>query len=319
MQRAVVSLPDGLDSQARWLLGELCAAAGLGVAGDAPALPLDPAWNLTRAGALLAREEELDSPVDEHGRFPAAASSLAAGAAPLDDLVLALREATVGARAGVPRGRALRRRADARHRHPVALEPAAACAARPRASRRALATRDVEHRAARGHGPGARAAASPVPQRPQLVAPPLRDGRAAARLPLDLLRARRAPRSARRRRARRPTPRDAPVSCSQLDRLGLEVGLHASYTCLADEQLLAEERAELAAPARRADRGQPSSLPAPALARRHPRARPARLLLRHDARPCGAPRAARRASRSRSGRGTSLRPRRCASSSSRSC
>ena len=33
---------------------------------------------------------------------------------------------------------------------------------------------------------------------------------------------------------------------AELDRLGLEVGLHASYTCLADEGLLAGERAELA-------------------------------------------------------------------------
>ena len=32
----------------------------------------------------------------------------------------------------------------------------------------------------------------------------------------------------------------------QLTRLELEVGLHASYTCLADERLLAEERAVLA-------------------------------------------------------------------------
>jgi hypothetical protein len=32
---------------------------------------------------------------------------------------------------------------------------------------------------------------------------------------------------------------------TELDRLGLEVGLHASYTCLADERLLAQERGEL--------------------------------------------------------------------------
>jgi hypothetical protein len=33
---------------------------------------------------------------------------------------------------------------------------------------------------------------------------------------------------------------------AELDELGLEVGLHASYTCLADERLIAGERAELA-------------------------------------------------------------------------
>ena len=93
MQRAVVSLPDGLDSQARWLLGELCGAAGVGVAPGAAALPVDPGWDLAAAAATLARTEELHGPVDEHGRFPASASALAAGAAPLDDLVLALREA----------------------------------------------------------------------------------------------------------------------------------------------------------------------------------------------------------------------------------
>ncbi|MDP9257082.1 MAG: hypothetical protein M3Q31_11065, partial [Actinomycetota bacterium] len=59
MHRAVVSLPDGLDSQVRWLVGQLCAAAGLAVADGAPALPLDPAWDLPGAAAVLARREEL--------------------------------------------------------------------------------------------------------------------------------------------------------------------------------------------------------------------------------------------------------------------
>ena len=46
---------------------------------------------------MLARKEELGGAVDEHGRFPAAASALPAGAAPLDDLVVALRERAAAA------------------------------------------------------------------------------------------------------------------------------------------------------------------------------------------------------------------------------
>jgi hypothetical protein len=96
VQRAVVSLPDGLHAQMRWVAGELCAAAGLEIADGAPALPLDPAWDLRAAAATLARTEELGGAADEHGRFPASASSIPAGTAPLDELVLALREAAAG-------------------------------------------------------------------------------------------------------------------------------------------------------------------------------------------------------------------------------
>ena len=85
--------PTALHAQVRWVAGELCAAAGLQVADGAPALPLDPPGiSPAAAAARLAREEELDGPVDEHGRFPASASALAAGAAPLDDRG-AMREA----------------------------------------------------------------------------------------------------------------------------------------------------------------------------------------------------------------------------------
>ncbi len=93
MHRAVVSLPDGLHAQVRWVARELCAAAGLAIGDGAPAIPLDPTWDLRAAAATLARTEELGGAADEHGRFPASASALAAGAAPLDELVLALREA----------------------------------------------------------------------------------------------------------------------------------------------------------------------------------------------------------------------------------
>ncbi len=77
MPDAVVSLPDGLPAQIRWVAGELCAAAGLQVGEGGPALPLDPAWDLEGAAALLARKEEIGAPVDEHGRFLASASALA--------------------------------------------------------------------------------------------------------------------------------------------------------------------------------------------------------------------------------------------------
>ena len=122
MHRAVVSLPDGLDQKVRWLLGELCSAAGVRVADGAPALPLDPSWDLAAAAALLARDEELDAPVDEHGRFPASASALAPGAAPLDDLVRALRE-TGGLDAGgghvAARQRSFEARGGAHHPAPA--------------------------------------------------------------------------------------------------------------------------------------------------------------------------------------------------------
>ena len=97
MHRAVVSLPDGLPEQVRWVAGELCAAAGLLIGEGGTPLQLDPAWDLASAAALLAREEEIGAPVDEHGRFLASASSLAPGAAPLDELVLALRAAATTA------------------------------------------------------------------------------------------------------------------------------------------------------------------------------------------------------------------------------
>jgi hypothetical protein len=93
VQRAVVSLPDGLHAQVRWVAGELSAAAGLTIADGGPVLALDPAWDLRNAAATLARSEELGGAADEHGRFPAAASTLQAGEAPLDEIVLALREA----------------------------------------------------------------------------------------------------------------------------------------------------------------------------------------------------------------------------------
>jgi hypothetical protein len=248
VQRAVVSLPDGLDSQARWLVGQLCAAAGLGLAEGAPAVPLDPAWDLPAAAALLARKEELHGAVDEHGRFPAAASALPSGAAPLDDLVLALRE--TASAAGVT---------------PSATYPGGA--------RFAVAlTHDIDtpwRWSARGlRGAGARlkgALALGDTAAARLEASGL------ARAPLHLLRGS-DPNWSHSRFAALEKRRGFSSTCfvlaahrdahdgaspsayaerrarlvAELDSLGLEVGLHASYTCLADERLIALERAELA-------------------------------------------------------------------------
>jgi hypothetical protein len=248
VHRAVVSIPDGLDSEARWLAGQLCSAAGLAVADGAPLLTLDPAWDLQGAAALLARKEELGGAVDEHGRFQAAASALAAGDAPLDDLVVALRERA--AEAGVT-----------------------AAPDYPGGARFAVAlTHDIDtpwRWSARGLlGAGTRlkaALATGDTAAARLEASGL------ARAPLHLLRgsdpnwshSRFA--ALERRRGfsstcfvlaahRDPHDGASPEAYSgrrgrlvtELDRLGLEVGLHASYTCLADERLLAQERAELA-------------------------------------------------------------------------
>ena len=294
MHRAVVSLPDGLHAQVRWVAAELCAAAGLAIADGAPAIPLDPTWDLRAAAATLARTEELGGAADEHGRFPASASALEAGAAPLDDIVLALREAAEG----------------------VGVEPAPAY---PEDARFAVAlTHDIDtpwrwsrrgllgagsrlkNALVGGDSDAMRVEAAGLARAPlhrllgsdpnwshkRFAASEQRHGfrstcfvLAAHRDPHDGA----SPGAYAARRARLVT---------ELDRLGLEVGLHASYTCLADERLVAERARRARTPAGRADRRQPPSLPAPAVARGDPDTRPPRLLLRHDARLRGADRAA---------------------------
>ncbi len=244
MHRAVVSLPDGLVPQERWLLGELCAAAGVRVAGDAPALALDPSWDLAASSALLAREEELDGPVDEHGRFPASASVRAPGAAPLDDLVVAIREAAGASAPDYPGGArfavALTHDIDTPWRW--TRRGVRGAAARLKG---ALASRDAT--AARIEATGLALAplhqlfrSDPNWSHRRFAMAEQRRGfnstcfvLAAHRDPHDGA----APEAYDARRAR---------LVNQLDRLGLEVGLHASYTCLADAGFLAEERAVLA-------------------------------------------------------------------------
>ena len=239
MHRAVVSLPDGLHAQVRWVAGELCAAAGLTVADGGPALTLDPAWDLRSAAATLARSEELGGAADEHGRFPAAASTLAAGAAPLDDIVLALREAATAPasspRPSTPGGArfavALTHDIDT----PWRWSGRGLLGAGARL-KGALAARDSEAARVEASRAGARArctgcsAATPT-------------GRTAASPRSSASTASARPASCSRRIAirttaprRRPTPRAARASWPSSTRLGLEVGLHASYTCLADER-----------------------------------------------------------------------------------
>jgi hypothetical protein len=247
VHRAVVSLPDGLAPQVRWLVGELCAAAGLAVVEGARTVPLDPAWDLQAAAAVLARQEELGGAVDEHGRFPAAASSLPAGATPLDDLAVALRE--LAAASG--------------------LQPAPAY---PGGARFAVAlTHDIDtpwRWSARGLlGAAARLKAALAGR----DTPAARiEASGLARAPLHLLRGS-DPNWSHGRFAALERKRGFASTCfvlaehrnphdgaspeayaarrgrlvAELDRLGLEVGLHASYTCLADEGLLARERAGL--------------------------------------------------------------------------
>ena len=320
MHRAVVSLPDGLHAQVRWVAGELCAAAGLTVADGGPALTLDPAWDLRTAAATLARSEELGGAADEHGRFPAAASTLRAGAAPLDEIVLALREAATAAGvepAPVYPGGA---------RFAVALthdidtpwrwsgRGLLGAGARLKS---ALAARDSE--AARVEVTGlARAplhrllGSDPNWSHDRFAASEQRHGfrstcfvLAAHRDPHDGA----APEAYAARRAR---------LVAELDALGLEVGLHASYTCLADERLVASERAVLAGCS--AGRSPATAITTCACRGTRASARStgsASRTTRHSATRSGPGRAP--ASRSRSGPGTSPRGSRCASSSCRSC
>ena len=214
---------------------------------------------------------------------------------------------------------ALRRRAHARHRHALALERSRAAAARRRAARARSARGDRRAARLEARGLARRAAAPPARQRSQLVARPLRRAASASTAtarPASCSRPTAIRTTARRRR---PTQRAGRAWCASSTELGLEVGLHASYTCLADERLLRERAGRAGASARRADRGQPPSLPAAALARRHPRARPPRLRLRLDARLGGAAGAARRPLVPVPALGRRRRGARCASSSCRSC
>lgn len=243
-----MSLPDGLEPQARWLLGELCVAAGLRLADGGRPLPIDPDWDLAAAAALLAREEELAAPVDEHGRFLASASSLAPGAAPLDDLVLALRAAAVRAGAepetAYPGGArfavALTHDIDTPWRW--SRRGVRGAAAR---LKRAVANHDADEARVEATG----LALAPLHQ--LLRSDPNWSHHRFAALEASLgfastcfvLAAHRDPHD-----GSSPATYDARRArlVGELDGLGLEVGLHASYTCLADERLLAEERAVLA-------------------------------------------------------------------------
>jgi peptidoglycan/xylan/chitin deacetylase (PgdA/CDA1 family) len=97
MPAPAVTLDPGLGGPERWTLSALVSAAGARVvARGASVLELgaDVARGLDRAFAHLARVEEAGAfEPDEHGRFPASASSLAPGDAPVDALVEPVRAA----------------------------------------------------------------------------------------------------------------------------------------------------------------------------------------------------------------------------------
>src|SRR5262249_26890508 len=90
---ADVTLPARLDARSRWALETIAAAAGVRVV-ERGAPALDVELDVGRAFFHLARLEERDgAPQDEHGRFPASASCLVDGHAPVDALVAQRAEA----------------------------------------------------------------------------------------------------------------------------------------------------------------------------------------------------------------------------------
>ena len=216
MHRAVVSLPDGLACAGA--LARRASSAPRPACGSptgAPALPLDPAWDLAGAAAMLARTEELGGAVGRARPLPGVGLGARGGRGAARRP--RARAARGGDGAGVepapdyPARRALRRGADARHRHALALERARPARRRRPAQGRARARRRGRG-ARRGSRAGARAAAPAARQRPQLVARPLRRARArvaASRSTCFVLAAHRDPHDGAVARGVRRAPRAA--------------------------------------------------------------------------------------------------------------
>ena len=325
VQRAVVSLPDGLDRQLRLAARASCAARpGCESPRALRRSPLDPSWDLAAAAARSHATRSSPGRCDEHGRFPASASCARAGRGAARRARAPRCARPTGAPASrrpVSRRRPLRRRADARHRHALALERSRAAAAPPPASRERWRAATSPTRPRRGR----RVSRSRPLHRlrgtdPNWCFARFAAARGAARLPLDLLRARRASRPARRRARRRPTTSAGRGSWRARRGSGARSACTRATPAGADERLLRRgaRRARAACSAAPVAR-QPPPLPAPALARGHPRARPARLRLRHDARLRRAARPARRALVPVPALGRTPPDGRSASSSSRSC
>ena len=310
----------------RWLLGELCAAAGVRVAEGAPGAAARPALGSRGPPRPCSRATRSWA-----GRSTSTGASprrpRRSRRAPRRSTTSCSRCARRPTRAGVepapvyPGRRPLRRRADARHRHALALEQrgllgagraaqgrarAPATRRRPRASRRTGLALAPLHRL-RGSDPNWSLA-------------PLR--RARARVAGSA-----RPASCSRRIATRTTARRPEAYAERRARLVRRARPARARGRAARELHLPRRRA----PARRASA--PSSRACSAgrsrgnrhhylrlpLARGHPRARPPRLRLRHDARLRGAPRPAGRALVPVPALGRRRRARRCASSSCRSC
>ena len=180
MHRAVVSLPDGLEPRGALAPRRSLRRGGaLQVGEGGTTLPLGASWDLAAGAALLAREEEIGAPVDEHGRFLAAGSEIVPGAAPLDELVRACAAARRCPASTPPPAYPGGARFAVALTHDIDTPwrwSAAACAARPPGQ--GALPRRLRRRPPRADRPGAGAAAPPARQRSQLVAPPLRRARA---------------------------------------------------------------------------------------------------------------------------------------------
>ena len=287
--------------QVRWLARRAVRARpACGVADGRAGAPARPVLGSRgRAPRRSRARRSCDGPVDEHGRFLASASALRAGRG------AARRPRARAARGAARPASSPRPPIPGGARFAVALThdidtPWRWSAARPAgrgrpAQGRARGAATRHGCAPRGHRAGARAAPSPARQRPQLVARALRRGRAqatASARPASCW-----PRTAIRTTAPRPEAYDGapraprgPSSTGSGSRSACTRATPASPT----SALIAEERAVLS-----------RLLGGPIAGNRHhylrlpwhdghPRARPARLLLRHDARLRRAPRAARR-------------------------
>ena len=323
MHRAVVSLPDGLDQQARWLARRaLHRGRPAGRATGAPRAAARPGVGSrgrrraarARARSSARRSTSTGASRPRPRRWPRARrrSTTSSPARCRDG----------GRRAPappIPAARASRSRSRTTSTRPGAGAGAACCGAAARLKGALGAPRRGDARASRPTG----LALAPL-HRLRGSDPNWSHRRFAAlerkrgfRSTCFVLAAHRDPHDGAAPGGLRRAPRAARRPSST--RLGLEVGLHASYTCLADERLLADERAELA-----------GLLGGPIAGNRHHYLRlpwhdgiraldRLGFVVRHDARLRRAARARAPGSRSRSGPGTRAPGGRCASSSCRSC
>ena len=249
MSAPAIRIPWELSIERRWAAESLAAAAGARVTADTgPELALERD-DLDLAFRHLARVEEgAGAKTDEHGRFPASSSCLRRREAPVDALLPTVTARAAQdrrrARAALARRCALLRRADARHRHALALD-------------------------ASGHA-WRRRAGSSTRCGDLRLRDALLDARGLARMPLHKMRrsdpnwcfehvaeleSRRGFSSTSYVMAAHRDPHDGAVPeayaarrprlVQELALLGGEVGLHGSYRSCDDEALLRAEKHDL--------------------------------------------------------------------------